>query len=250
MTLQEVELLQDINKDMENIIEKSLSLMNRMGLFENAPKLRKTFKYNCDILKEGVFQSYNAEDIFRIMSKNFNIGSAQYFLENGNELGIEFDRYIDKNNNISNEISVISLVIPNDFKQLDYICNLFKTSNWTLAEVSPFEKNNNFTVYTFEKNIQKGVINLRPNEKLYHITPSSKLNKIIKNGLTPHAGCKLGDHVERIYLFPIENITLMDKINFQIVADELWKQKVRKEGIYLHKKLLVELIKVEMKVIP
>ena len=48
-----------------------------------------------DILEEGVFKSYDANQIYKILLKHYNIGREEYFLRNGNDIGIAFDGCYD-----------------------------------------------------------------------------------------------------------------------------------------------------------
>lgn len=205
-------------------MKESLSLMERMGLIKTS-LLRKKFKF----LNEGVFKSYEASDIYKILNNQFTIGSEQDLIEKKCEIGIAFDTYIDKNNEHTKEISVILIIVPINFKKINLILNTFKVSGWTLAGNYNYYKDSNYCVYAFEKDRQTETIAFTEGEKLYHITPSSKVNKILKNGLTPHAGNKLSVHPERIYFMPFIKFGFSEKVTVINIANSLYAQNLRKE---------------------
>ena len=87
-----------------------------------------------------------------------------------------------------------------------------------------YNKNKDYNTYTFEKNRQEDEVETP--EFLYHLTPVSKLDKILKNGLTPHSGNKMGEHPERIYLFRYRNLN----VNYTLFANDLWAEEMKKQG--------------------
>lgn len=204
------------------------NLMERINLIGGtSDSLRKKFtNYSSidEILTEGYHQSYSAENMLSILLRHYDIGYEENFLGK-NQIGIAFDAYKETENKYgSDEVSVIILVIKNGFEDLDKIKKFFDTCGWTLASTETYYKNYDYTIYVFEKNKQTDV--LTTNKYLYHLTPTSKLNKIYKNGLTPHSGNKISKHPERIYLFLNKNL----KANYVLFANDLWIEDVRSKG--------------------
>jgi len=211
-------------------LENILELMNRMRLItDTTSHLRNKFNIIDTepmidrILSEGVFKSYDAEDIYRILLKSYSIGYEQTFIENNKDIGISFDAYRTSDDKYgTKEISVIMLVIPKNFPSTEKIKKLMEVSGWMLADMLEYD-NPNYICYSFEKNRQTDIIE-NP-QYLYHLTPENKLNKILKNGLTPHAGNKKSDHMERIYFFQNKP----DYLACSMFVHDLWLAGVEKE---------------------
>lgn len=215
--------------------EKILNLMGRMGLIYNNPPVRES-KFKTDmspsitqIIEEGIFSSYSAEDIYRILLKNYSLGYEKNFLKEKKQLGIGFDTYHKENGEYgSDEVTVIVMIIPNDFKDTEKIKKFFETCGWKFAYT--FDSHyKNYTGYQFEKNRQ--VDEIKPPIFLYHLTPSNKVKKILTNGLTPHSGNKKSDHMERIYFFQHKPTPLQCKL----FVHELWQAGIEKQ-LFLHSK--------------
>ena len=204
-----------------------LSLMSRMRLFpETNNRLHKKIVIEekvDDLLNEGVYQSYNANDIYRILLKHYNIGREENFIKNGNQIGFDYDGcYNLEGNLINGEIVVIDLVIPKNFPDTEKIKKFLVTCGWTLAQEKEYDINNNYIAYVFHKNRQVKEVEL--SDILYHLTPITKLDKILTNGLTPRTSNVLSNRNERVYL-------LKDKrsLNFyQSFASALWKANLEK----------------------
>lgn len=209
--------------------EKILNLMGRMGLIYNNPPIRES-KFKIDmspsitqIIEEGVFTSYEAEDIYRILLKHYSIGYVKTFLNEKKEIGIAFDTYRKENGEYgSGEVTVIILTIPNNFKDTEKIKKFFETCGWKNAFTSN-SSYENYTDYIFEKN--KQVSEIKTPQFLYHLTPTSKVKKILANGLTPHSGNKKSDHLERIYFFQHKP----DNIQCKLFVQELWQAGIEKK---------------------
>lgn len=204
-----------------------LSLMSRMRLFpENNNRLHKKFVIEDkvdDLLNEGIYQSYDANDIYRILLKHYNIGNEENFIENGNEIGICFDGcYNFEGNLISSEIVIIDLVIPKNFSDTEKIKKFLFTCGWTLAQEKEYYVNNNYIVYVFHKNRQVTEVELP--DILYHLTPITKLDKILTNGLTPRTSNILSNRNERIYLLKYKR----NLIFYHSFASALWKGNLEK----------------------
>lgn len=204
----------EINK-IKKLIEKIDIISERNGqLRRYFTELPQTIDM---IITEGVFKSYDAEKIFNILRKEYDIGFEHDFLNNNNDIGITFDTYRKNEHEYgSDEVSSISMIIPKEFKDIEKIKQFFTACGWTLAVVNPYYKDKDFFVYSFEKNRQEDMI--KTSKYVYHLTPTNKLDKILKNGLTPHSGNKLGEHPERIYCFLDRNLD----VNYTFFADELY----------------------------
>ena len=69
-----------------NELSEILNLMSRMRLFPETNNLHLQNKFiiedkEQDILEEGVFKSYDANQIYKILLKHYNIGREEYFLK-------------------------------------------------------------------------------------------------------------------------------------------------------------------------
>lgn len=207
-------------------IEESKDLMERMGLLPPKITLRKNiFEYNEtieEILEEGVFMSHSAEKIYDILNKHFKVIriDQERKIPSENEIGIEFDAYKDTNYSYgTNEVSVISIMIHKENKSIDNIKKLFELCGWINSETIIYQTDKNFLIYTFEKRREEDALPLP--KYLYHLTLQNKVDKILKIGLTPRSGNKIGEHPERIYFFTTKDLT----INYKSYADSFWKSK-------------------------
>lgn len=206
-------------------LEKVLNLMSRMRMFpETENRLHKKIMVEDianDLLEEGVFKSYDAKQIYKILLKHYNIGNEENFIKNGNDIGIYIGGSYNKDGMLNNsEIIVVGLVIPNNFKDIDKIKKFFELCGWKLAQENVYDKDDTYTVYVFHKNKQVNEVEL-PNI-LYHLTPITKLKKILSNGLVPRTSNVLSNRSERIYL-------LTEKRTFsfyQYFANQLWKSNL------------------------
>ena len=109
-------------------LDKVLSLMNRMRLFPETDKykLKDCFiieNKHEDLLEEGVYKSYEAKDMLKILLKYYNIGNEENFIENGNEIELLSDNYtvyeLNKYNSLLRLLSKIeSSNLPIVFSQL------------------------------------------------------------------------------------------------------------------------------------
>ena len=210
-------------------ISKILGLMKRMRLFSETDGYNLTDKFiieniKKDLLEEGIHQSYDAKDIYKILLKHYNIGNEENFLENNNDIGIYYDGSYNSDGILyNNEINVLILVIPNNFSDTEKIKSFITTCGWILAQEKEYYKNKNYTAYTFHKN--KQVKNIELPEVLYHLTPETKLNKILKNGLVPRTSNILSNRPERIYLYT-EKMWIN---SLRMFANALWKAQLEKK---------------------
>lgn len=206
-----------------------LSLMQRMRLFPESDtyNLRNKFilenKYN-DLLEEGIHKSYDAKDIYKILSKYYNIGNEKTFLKNGNDLGIYYDGSYNSDGILHNyEIIVLILIIPKNFSDLEKIKKFFSNCGWILAQEHEYYKDSNYIAYTFQKNKQVKTIELP--DFLYHLTPITKLGKILKKGLVPKTTNIMSNRPERVYLHPQKPTIL----SLKLFANQLWKAQLEKK---------------------
>lgn len=212
---------------MDNL-EEILSLMNRMRLFPETDSYNLTNKFiventEKDLLEEGIHQSYDAKDIYKILLKHYNIGNEENFLQQGNDIGIYYDGSYNSDGILyNNEISVLVLVMPNEFYDTEKIKKFMTTCGWILAQEKEYYKNNNYTVYSFQKN--KEIKNIELPDFLYHLTPETKIKKILKNGLVPRTTNIMSNRPERVYLYTEK----MGMGSFRMFANALWKAQLEK----------------------
>lgn len=211
-----------------NELSEILNLMSRMRLFPETNNLHLQNKFiiedkEQDILEEGVFKSYDANQIYKILLKHYNIGREEYFLKNGNDIGIAFDGcYNSYGTLVNGEIVTIILIIPKDFSDTEKIKKFFQTSGWTLAQEKQYDINENYTVYVFQKNRQINEVEIP--DILYHLTPSYKLSKILRHGLVPRTSNTLSTRNERVYFL----INKRNRSFYDFFANQLWKANLEK----------------------
>lgn len=216
----------DKDKKIDSLF-KTLHLMQRMRLFPN-DRFESPFKFKIeiptnDILEEGVHQSYNARNIYKILLKYYDISPEENFMPNGNNLGVVFSSYVDGEGYLVNtEILTISIIMPKNFKDEFKIKKFMETCGWTCAGSVIYEENENYNVFVFEKNKQVETIYIP--EFLYHLTPTNKLSKIFKNGLVPKSNSKVSKHPERIYFLTNE---LSDSY-YKMFVNQLYKTQLEK----------------------
>ena len=211
-------------------VSKSLNLMSRMRLFPetNLAGLHEKIYVEGNrkvLLEEGVHMSYDARVMYRILLRHYNIGPEENFIENGNDIGIDFAGTYDKSGGLNNqEIAVVLLVLPKDFKDTEKIKKLFNACGWTLAQEKTYDINNQYVAITFHKARQ--IDEIKVPSKLYHLTPVSKLKKIISIGLVPRTSNAMSNRPERVYLFT-ENED--DGFFYQNMANQLFKADLERK---------------------
>ncbi len=220
-----------MDKDLNMIdISKSLNLMSRMRLFPetNLAGLHEKIYVEGNgkgLLEEGVHMSYDARAMYRILLRHYNIGPEENFIENGNDIGIDFAGTYDKSGGLnSQEIAVVLLVLPKDFKDTEKIKKFFDACGWTLAQEKTYDINNQYVAITFHKARQ--IVEIKVPSKLYHLTPASKLKKIMSIGLVPRTSNTMSNRPERVYLFT-ENED--DGFFYQNMANQLFKADLERK---------------------
>ena len=188
--------------------DKAYQLMQRMGLINEYDfSLRHKFKVDMgdtvdSILTEGVYKSYDGNQILNILKKHYDIEHEPIFLKTGHEIGVSMSVYGGPADSTKlPEICTISLVVPKDFPDTDKIKKFFTTCGWRQSENDfVYDGDENYVVLPFEKDRQYNTI--ETGKFVYHLTPSSRIEKILKNGLVPRSGNKPDfQHIERIYVF-------------------------------------------------
>jgi len=219
---------------MEINLNDSLSLMGRMGLIlEYDDNLTHQVSIPPEetieeMIEEGVHKSQDADDMFRILKKHYDIDYESVFLETGHEIGVWVDTYrLSPQQRGSGEISIMSLVVPKDFQDKEKIKKFFEICGWSQGEVEfEYEKDKRYIVLPFEKNRQYEPVDV--GKFVYHLTPTPKVEKIKKNGLTPRSGNKKGfNHVERIYLFTYKPNLLQS----HLFAHDLWYSTLEQQTL-------------------
>ena len=214
-------------------------LEQTLGLLEDNSVTNFVLEENpFDLLSEGVYKSYNSDDLIKILVKNYNFGVGTDFYTMGYECGVWGVEY-NKGDDFVEEVIVLNICVPEDYQNFDKIKKFMEMSGWTLAGKQSSFFDNSYYIYRFEKNRQ--VLELEKPQYLYHLTPLNRLNKILKNGLSPHAGNKKSVHPERIYFLvrPIQDDLIT---NF---ANALWKHgmlsKLKNNGYYRNANRFVNL---------
>ena len=214
-------------------IDKGFSIMVRMGLINEYDRTLKKHKFVLeesidDIILEGIHRSYEIDDMVRILSKHYNIDLEDNFLETGSDIGIRVSGFLKSRTEFgSDEGLVASLIVNKDFPDKEKLRQFFKTCGWTQSEDDfVYDRNVDYIVMVFEKNKQEDAIDV--GEHVYHLTPASKVLKIMKNGLAPRSGNKSGfRHIERVYVLLNKPGTIMAH-NF---ATDLWRASLEQQTL-------------------
>lgn len=177
---------------------------------------------------EGIFKSYDAGFIIKTLQQKFNI----------DEINVDIARKPATNDQvmlgyrgdpINSEVVIIEITVPLDESYLkDEIEPFMNACGWYFSSMDKISDEN--VLIVFEKRLQEE----EPKEysdvsTLYHLTPISRLRKILDIGLTPKTHSKISYHPERIYLFPRE--LTHDELSYwicQLSAFE--KEEVIKDG--------------------
>lgn len=207
--------------------------MIRMGAINEYDRILKKHKFTLkesidDIILEGVHKSYDIGRMLNILNKHYNLELEEDFIGSGADIGIRLSGFMI--NNVTpgpNEAISVSLIINKDFPDKEKLKKFFQTCGWTNPENEfTYQKDSNYSVLVFEKNKQENEISV--GEFVYHLTPSSKIEKILKNGLTPRSGDKASfKHIERVYVF-LENPGYYMSANF---AYDLWRQSLEQQTL-------------------
>ena len=201
-------------------LKNSIDLMERMGMLPPVKKLKRNvfehYETIDEIIEEGIFESYSAEKILKILERNYRVYRNGELPAEENEMTIEFDAYKTSPKTYgTDEVSVITIILKNG-PEIEKLKRFFNTCGWPLAEEYESSTDKSLTVLTFEKRRQEDEI---PVPKfLYHLTPENKVNKILKNGLVPKAQNKLSNHPDRVYFFLQKDLLL----NYKAYADDFW----------------------------
>ena len=186
-------------------MNKVLDLMKRMG--EDISPLSfwdKLIDENPIVLKEGLITSYDGEIVLNAICDSFHLRrngktpkiSAEPL--RGSDYVYIGDAFLSKEN--EEEIIKIKLEAKEDF--IDVIKKRLEKYGWSLFRKDKDE--NNKTIFNFEKRYPtsfyaRNILNIT--DKIYHIGPSTIVNKVKKQGLIPKESKSPGFYNEpRIYL--------------------------------------------------
>lgn len=132
-------------------------------------------------LMEGIFSTYNPEKIIGYLKKRYGDAAIIKITDscNGEKIFLIKTGDVDYNQNI----------IDKDMR----LCGYFP---------SKVDRKNNQRVIQYEP-LHQNVVNNKVQEKeyIFHITPTIKVDKILKNGLTPKTCNKRFVYPDRIYFF-------------------------------------------------
>lgn len=202
-----------MNKEQEQINE----IISLIGRVEN-PTLRRKFDNIFDIfeatgkitLSEGVLKSYDAGAIINSLQKKFNLTTNRKAFNVSNNfdgyIQIDYARDSAKHEKINEEIVILEIVLRKEYTER--VERFLTACGWYMSYCEDFSKKG-YSLSIFEKRFQTTEGVLANSEKyLYHLAPISRLPKIMKIGLCPKSGCKLGFHPDRVYLFSNELSTM------------------------------------------
>ena len=197
---------------MEAISTPSLSVI--------AKKTRQTELPDVNLLKEGIFRSYDTSFVVRYLSEKLNFTTNQEVFSNYQAEGFVFTEE-EYNGGCDN----VNVVIPSSYKRMDDLNKIMVACGYIKAHEEKLHKGL-FLKLEYEKNIQDEIRGLVGKYKyIYHLTPSIYVNKIMKQGLVPRSNNEFFNYTPRIYF-------LLDKktINYKYVAEMLYNKKIESAG--------------------
>lgn len=215
--------------------------MCRMGLVRKSKfellTLFEQFVIDKNCLNEGFIKSYNAGAVIKSLIKQFNLSTDENQWKDGNAEGfISMDNARQRPKNllqrigkelcepVNDEIVVITIYsYNNDFPKLKEFMTacgwFFSYEDW----------NDEVYEISFEKHFQESVNDFYNGDTLYHLTPKSRVRKIMTIGLTPKTCSKKSYHPERIYLFTKE-LSQDELYNWIFQFSECENEKTIKQG--------------------
>ena len=201
-------------------LKNSIDLMERMGMLPPVKNSRRNifehYETIDEIIEEGIFESYSAEKILKILERHYRVYRNGELPVKENEMTIEFDAYKTSPKTYgTEEVSVITIILKGGPEE-EKLKHFFNTCGWPVAEEHKYPADKTLAVITFEKRRQEDELPIP--KILYHLTPENKVAKILKNGLAPKAQNKLGEHPDRIYFFLKKDLML----NYKSYADDFW----------------------------
>lgn len=172
--------------------------------------LLKEYKEEYDLnLEEGLIKTTPIGKAMSILQKKFDFGFE--YLKDHNSFRVTF-------HNISeNKLQEFIKYTDN----LGWFPSYMMTDNykgkWNIKAYSPI-----LTKVAFEAKFDEEVVDKIP-ETLYHITPSTNADKILKNGLSPKSRSKVAYHPERVYLgISKDSVERLSKRMSQLTGDKKW----------------------------
>lgn len=173
------------------------------------------------VIAEGVIKSYNANWVVKKLSSMFNL--IQYndwkVYEDGYKNAYGSYEIISSENNdgkLNNDEACIEIILPQNIavvRSIEKFCNV---CGWNLVNQCDFNLIPEYKMYAFQKEHYEKEDELKLRKEYYHLTPMRKVNKIMKQGLCPKSGNKLGTYPSRVYLFPD-----ISRIDISRIADDL-----------------------------
>ena len=167
-------------------------------------------------LSEGVLNSYDASFIIGSLKKKFKLSTnINEFLQSNvynGFLNVDYARRKPQTEDeienggkpINSEIVILEVLLP-EGNYSERVEKFMNACGWYRAYFEPYGKKKGYDLSIFEKRLQftEGV-GVETDSTLYHLVPTLRVGKIMKMGLCPKSGCKLGIHPDRIYLFKDE----------------------------------------------
>ena len=196
----------DINKIIHSV------LFNLKESFDNPFTIPEKLRNN--LLMEGYFKTYPAEDILKYLSNRYGEYASIQLLENKNGVKVfSISFYNDKDN---------ENVINKDMA----LCGYFPSISQVEGNIKHIQ---------YEPKFQNNVNNIvQKEEYIFHLTPSNKVNKILNIGLTPKTNNKLFNYPDRVYFFlhkPSKKDCLLLMKQFYIEKSQI-KNQLQYKGSY------------------
>lgn len=190
----------------KNDIEKIInSVSSHIKESINNPFTMPDFLRN-NILMEGYFMTYPTDKIVKYLSKRYGDYASIHVFENENNV----------------EVFLISFYNDEDSEKIITkdmaLCGYFPS-------ISHLSDDGKLKYIQFEPRYQNKINELVQDEEyIYHLTPTNKVRKIFKNGLTPKTNNKLFKYPDRIYFFLHEP----DKDDCLDLIEQFYKEELKK----------------------
>lgn len=203
---------------------KLYPLIKQLLLF-NTPILESFGKFldSRIFVHEGLIRSEPIDKVITLLKKIYDLDTKINYDWNPNNPAISirfkksknFDK-IEKVFELMNKLGWIGAQIVGDQTYT-------KTITFNKSEL-PLIKNNNEVIVVFESKFVENLNYENLSEKLYHISPIERIDKIQKIGLTPRSGDKKLSYSDRIYLLDVNSFNFKNKMSLNFIFSELSKQ--------------------------
>lgn len=222
-----------INLYNENTEQNALDFNKKKLLIEalsNKMEYKKSRKLAWDFsilgggvsLNEGIVNSYSPDFIANRLIRCYGLSTEEDWEERGFNGTLKFYKARNTNEEDVGDYVQIDITVKNTEDEVGRIKNFLKFCGWYKATE---ESDGDKVSLIFEKEHMKDEEAVKDFNAAYHVTSYKKVEKILRQGLTPKHNDRLGYHPSRVYLFPDNTC---DVINLRFVGEMLHYQTYHK----------------------